>query len=106
MSAHTPGPWYILCEDECPEDIPIIEIAFGECPSKEFKSIAHVQPSVGAGDDFHLGEEDRANARLIAAAPELLEALEYQVECMRGGGDLQTFLHMRDAAIAKARGDA
>jgi hypothetical protein len=44
-----------------------------------------------------------ANAHLIAAAPDMYEALKYQELCMESpDGDLQTFLHMRDAALAKA----
>lgn len=42
---------------------------------------------------------DKANARLIAAAPDLLEALEYLVSL--GGGDA---LDPARAAIAKALG--
>ena len=53
------------------------------------------------------GEEGDANAHLIAAAPEMYEALEYQKGCMESSDyDLLTFLHMRDAALSKARGEA
>ena len=50
-------------------------------------------------------ETAQANANLIAAAPDMYEALKYQELCMDSpDGDLQTFLHMRDAALAKAEG--
>ena len=49
----------------------------------------------------------KEDARLIAASPELLEALLYQKRHQDGDAscDLQTFLHMRDAAINKALGE-
>ena len=49
----------------------------------------------------------KENARLISAAPELLDALLYQKRHQDGDAscDLQTFLHMRDAAISKALGE-
>lgn len=56
---------------------------------------------VGPGH-YDMPSNDRAN--LIQSAPALLAALKLQVRCMNGDGDLQTFLHMRDAAIAKAEG--
>ena len=47
-------------------------------------------------------DELYANARLIAAAPELLEALE----CIVGSGDIgQPYLDIAIEAIAKAKGD-
>ena len=52
-------------------------------------------------------QEDFANARLIAAAPDLLEALEYCLDCLGDEfalpSDCQSTAR---AAIAKARGEA
>lgn len=50
-----------------------------------------------------------SNARLIAAAPELLEALEYAVNWAEGyadaNGDTPAFLSDARAAIARATGE-
>jgi len=52
--------------------------------------------------------EDRANARLIAAAPELLEACERTAgilpELFSWDGDIE-FQELLNAAISKARGE-
>ena len=48
-------------------------------------------------------EESKANARLIAAAPELLEALKWAVE---NPNDDAYWIEQARAAIAKATGDA
>lgn len=56
----------------------------------------------------NVNEESEANARLIAAAPELLEVLEAAKAHMEdpypAGDDLSHILTRADAAIAKARG--
>ena len=63
-----------------------------------------------AGSPAHLGlahaKRDAANARLIAAAPELLEALEKLVGYAQGG-DLPSnkAIDVARAAIAKATGE-
>ena len=53
----------------------------------------------------HLDQTARANARLIAAAPELLEALQ-EIICAdcRGWEELDPLLSKARAAIAKATG--
>ena len=65
MSKHTPGNWII---DEVEADLVEItaENRFGQV------EIATVQ----LGYTGKIGDEQRANARLIAAAPEMLEALK------------------------------
>ena len=105
MAEHTPGPWTVgnelLREDERP-------VHGGESGEG---IIALVWPW---GDD-EVGEQDReANARLIAAAPDLLEAAEAVIAEWRryiedeidvadmAQGSLTVLL----AAIAKARGEA
>lgn len=107
MANHTPGPWQV--GDEGPAII-TIEATDGRAACV----LAEMSPS---GD---LDSEDFANARLIAAAPELLEACKAQHEAIDRllaqiiGLD-QTFLPTRsgqpwqamiqgNAAIAKAEG--
>ena len=92
MSAqHTPGPWVVD-----PESPTWVEDGNGCCLAK-----------TGYGDD----EGDRANARLIAAAPDMLAALralhdniaEYAKINNLGGFDNHDMRQAR-AAIAKAEG--
>jgi len=86
MAKYTPGPWTT-------RDTEIIATQFSEC-------IAIVQyPGHGANEEA----EGLANAHLIAAAPDLLVALENVLR--RSGVDLQQDQcdEIR-AAIAKAKG--
>lgn len=91
MSArHTPGPWQ----------------AIGTCVGNakgERRFVVGITRTAYASQD-----EMRANARLIAAAPELLEALE-AVDRMFSEPGKWNKISVRDcvrAAIAKATGDA
>ena len=61
MTKHTPGPWIHYDDSDAPSHRHVIA-AIG-------KTIAHVYCTKGHE------EKDAINARLIAAAPELLEAL-------------------------------
>jgi hypothetical protein len=71
MSKHTQGQWSVLPE-EC--DKPYIRIR-GNRLGGRYK-IANVVTPIYDGAGSQEAEETRANARLIAAAPELLEALQ------------------------------
>ena len=84
MSKHTPGPWKINAD----------------CPMAE-----HGRISIET-DDYYIalldaGARQAANARLIAAAPELLEFAEE----VRRTGDTR-LASMAIAVIAKAIGEA
>lgn len=91
MSAHTNGPWRINPNWLPPEYPDWREIISENDENYRCMSVSG-----------HCGE---ANARLIAAAPELLEALQmvrdYVVTMKGEGHEYQTFI---DAAIAKATG--
>ena len=90
MTKHTPGPWHIGMKPG-----PIIYGPLGE--------------QVAVPTALFLGaEEARVNARLIAAAPELLEALKGLVSIVEDEYPPTDFRHQEamkaKAIIAKAEG--
>ncbi len=88
MAKHTPGPWAL--DDES------IYAPDGE----GWKQVAEI-PNWRTNPGEVLTPEDNANARLIAAAPDLLEALKAILNETGGmGGPFTT----ARAAIAKATG--
>lgn len=99
MSAHTPGPWNRGVAQH---------VYQGERwdPSNQQRLIACCEPTTRTQADW---EETWANARLIAAAPEMLAALEELAHA------LTTYTHANEtdwpelaaarAVIAKAKGD-
>jgi hypothetical protein len=98
MTKHTHGPWQVMPE-EC--DRQYIRIR-GTVLGGRYK-VANVLTPVYADVHPREADETRANARLIAAAPDLLEALKSLVE------DTTRYIPSRlwdeaRAAIAKAEG--
>lgn len=84
---HTPGPWHAntpLREEDC-TDVTIREPKHG-----------HLVATVAAG---------KANAKLIAAAPDLLDALTTIAKQFEIRGDDKRLLAIARAAIAKAKGE-
>lgn len=94
MSKHTPGPWGHKTWDVNKDG------EFNYTVEKDDKSICEI---VGTG------EQAEANARLIAAAPELLEALKVcSAELFAQCADhprAMLFVKEARAAIAKAEGE-
>ena len=96
---HTPGPWDYYLE-----------------PSDHYKHKIRSKPGLicqlpGWVTHDELRLEQEANARLIAAAPELLEALEHyliqdEIAEGYGGGVGGSAREQARAAIAKATGEA
>ena len=87
MSEHTPGPWTAR-----PQTGPQWGVTHGD---SEFAFICNC---------FTLHGNDEANARLIAAAPDMLEALKQSLDWLSsypGGGALGMYDQVR-AAIEKA----
>lgn len=86
---HTPGPWTI---DE----------------SANYASVYADQSDVLICDfntSCGVSPQERANLDLIAAAPELLKALEYAQECIEKKINVSDdFLWELDALISKAKG--
>jgi hypothetical protein len=107
---HTKGPWKIHngC-GQCREGIEVVKYRDGR--------IWTVAMCHGFdGEPFKWGEETQANANLIAAAPDLLAALEamlsvaLRVDDHRGAeaierGNISRPCDIASAAIAKARGE-
>lgn len=93
MSTHTPGPWFVKVN-------PIWHAV------RSYNSDYVAEHIRGASD-----AQRAANARLIAAAPDLLEALKRAVKVIhelsdydpKGGNDLD-YADFTQAAIAKAEG--
>lgn len=86
---HTPGPW-VIGRSRRGHDVVMVDTASGT-----------------AICDVYGDSDDRpANARLIAAAPDLLEALEtlYRAVCI-ADADLRPGEELAREAIAKAKGD-
>jgi len=102
MSAkHTPGPWGLQSWDL--EDVLDFAVSkdgrltdYSVMPKKGRMPIASIQHCFN-------GKSTYANARLIAAAPDLLEALQYAVRQVNASECDINFIRK---AIAKATGDA
>jgi len=97
MSKHTPGPWCVKPYNWQRGNVSVFAPRFGRAPYGA--CVAYTPCSDGVG-----GEAGAlANARLIAAAPELLAAL-CEVAVLGSGKceDWQRATDLTDAAIAKA----
>lgn len=101
---HSPGPWVKMTEEV---DKPYIRIR-GSVLGSRFK-IANVLTPVYDGIHAREAEETRANADLIMAAPDLLDALIQCVAVMdrdlNGLAVIQPELMKAKGAIAKAKGE-
>jgi len=102
MSAHTPGPWEIADATNIFTKLGAANAAGIECDANDGWLIADCSPGVSfvKGEETELSlTETKANARLIAAAPDLLEALKQLVNADDG---LSPELDAARKAIAKA----
>lgn len=91
MSGYTPGPWSI---DNC-------DGGFAIRPEDTGWLLSFIS-SHAFSSRYHDAE---ANARLMAAAPELLEALETLSDDCKTAGYHFGSMDMAERAIAKARGE-
>ena len=102
MSKYTKGPWEVARTDA--------GIIVRTESAKKTRAGASRYAAIGGFDrsDPEQLAEALANARLIAAAPELLEALEEIVSAADGDGwsQLDADLRKARAAIAKAKGES
>jgi hypothetical protein len=86
---HTPGPWEVRKGEPW-----VIAKAYGD-----MKSVVHLNLPVDQS------ESQKADARLIAAAPDLLEALQYMANVCPAIDSTGDDAHIKArAAIAKATG--
>lgn len=105
MSEHTPGPWKVVMPDEDDKfdtEIVVGMKSFLDNPGR-YRSIDRwlSETCVGPGEKGY--EEHLANARLIAAAPDLLEAL---VMVRDADEDSKRDLLSRIPSAARAKIDA
>ncbi|RIZ48189.1 hypothetical protein [Pseudomonas aeruginosa] len=98
-NAYTPGPWAAV-EDACGSPV-IVTYRDHQDPAKWVPTNYSASISVGVGDhtESRTHGNEWANAKLIAAGPELLEALVALVECEQTTPELWKAAR---AAIAKA----
>lgn len=99
MSKHTPGPWSVT-ESSDWTGMSGVSLGIDDAAGQEGERDYHLA-TVVHGDP----EELAANARLIAAAPELLEALEDALQYLQHHLPDEA-LEPHRAAIKKARGEA
>ena len=111
-SKHTPGPWICDVRNGC---IAIYDGEQRNCLATDEPTVAYWsgQRVTDADTDtwhYEVDPRDVANARLIAAAPELLAALEFIV-ATTADGSLDTLTRLKNIrgcatpAIAKAKGE-
>lgn len=104
MAAHTPGPWLAAASASSVVGWPIVQPGTGRliCNINYVQRTA-IDPNVAGDRAFNA--ESKANSRLIAAAPELLDALQQVMTEWREGYGLRCEDQVR-AAIAKATGQS
>lgn len=97
MNKHTPGPWRIN----------------GSSIMGNSKTLGNVQVCLvtttrwtypDGGKNEQMNQESKENIKLIAAAPELLEACKYALSVMKGLGVSISGLNKLIEAISKAEG--
>lgn len=108
MSGHTPGPWRVYEQDIVDKDQAKRELCDLVEGTPDFQPcLVYV-----TDDDWNLatavtgcGAKSKANARLIAAAPELLEALKTLIsDDVNEGMMFSKRIELARDAIAKAEG--
>ena len=92
MSGNTPGPWE--ASEGYPSDVWHVDM-----PNRTLS----VSVSRHETDDMSV-EEVQANARLIAAAPDLFDAVEHVLIASEDGGDMDDIdFNMLRKALARAK---
>ena len=97
-TGHTPGPWSIERADSNRV------MHFEDDSQTHYRHVAYCGSDWDTGRTGERDKEDTANARLIAAAPDLLVALRACELRFRGISDTGGLLDQINAAIAKSEG--
>ena len=99
---HTPGPWDVYIHDEWSNYYGNISHNWQENGMNYTRTIATILK-------YASEEERQANASLIAAAPELLEALQSCIKCLTMDSDMEEDfspeITLAKNAIKKATGE-
>lgn len=103
---HTPGPWHLATNKHPTTD----GRPWGAVEAKRHPAGGAGTPPVGIRDITWQGETGRANARLIASAPDMAAALQQVIDWHEVGeqkvGAWIDVLHSIRAALRKATGAA
>lgn len=97
MSKHTQGPWEIVENSWSTTTITSGDITI---------AVLSCEEEATEDNQFELEAIQKANANLIAAAPEMLNALKLAGQWLEGWGSAEFELATVRAAIAKATGEA
>ena len=104
---HTPGPWVATEDPMSSQDYQTLVELPGRAGAMGtwLALVQHNWNEAEAGERRISWKEAEANARLIASAPELLEALEMLLaEARERGGGVSNGERLGCTAIAKAKG--
>ena len=108
MGKHTDGPWFIGTETRGYEVCTMHHMPTQPTEDGLGQSWVYIYPNKIINGEWYWpdGETQEANARLIASAPDLLEALDNLLKVIDGeGGTKPNAREMARAAIAKAKGE-
>lgn len=107
MSNHTPGPWSVMLQNSRPDSRNFWSVPVQVGERENAGNVICIVGKGGAGATG-VGQEDvEANAHLIAAAPDLVEALQFAKSVIKSGEPWTPACQdVIDTALAKARGEA
>lgn len=104
MSKHTPGPWLAAASASSVVGWPVVSPAAQGRLICNVNYVRHSKIDPAVPGDGAFNSESRANAALIAAAPDMYEALKEIETALLDGQAMYVALNRVRAAIAKAEG--
>jgi hypothetical protein len=110
---HTPGPWRLACDAQGPcmvmhptlKGVAIATLTDASTPMNGFHSPTVDKPEPCAERDTTYHPERVANARLIAAAPDLLDAAQFALEQIQRTFQLVQLTPSLDDGLCTAKDD-